>query len=358
MHIWQNNIFILLVFIAAGIVAVVARALFQRNKDQNTPSQLTHINQMEKETSLPQAAIIALNPLHGISFEESLKPATLSIQIEENIAKALLKSYGAEAANTALQVKSILKGGWLVVFDNEQYEFMKTADGTYKAVTRAANGTIKEIGNIDLFGTWLNKLSHVSSLVNSVSHMISNADLSRRLSEVQSNTDNLLEYRQIDTNVEMRTSYEALREELNKEKPQPIALASHREKFRSCRHRLFGEARHDIADLRPLLKFKRERLQKTEQWMKRRLTHRFDEREQAIDDVMSKLQLAAYCLQMENIIASYSGVEDDQRLLLAEAEKEWAALASELDPLEKELAADCYRTGYLREVARVWHLES
>ena len=336
---------IVLLLMAVAVAVIVVR--FYSNRHEGVKQYLPV--PIRSAVAVKPPLRVDLNPLHGISFEASLQPEVLSKAIQSNVTDALLKSYGVDTANTVLQITATRMGGLLVNFKDQHYELVRTTEGTYKAMTRDARG-FHEIANVDRFHTWLNNFSHASAAVVAVAHLISNADMSKRLGQVQQNTNKLLEYRQIDTLVGIRTAYEALREEIGKVEPQRDAITRCRETFRENRHRLFAEAKNDVANLNPLLRTKQGRLRGVEQWSR---TGQFNQRKRELAEMSAKLQNASYCFQMEDLAATYCGSENDQRLLHEEAAGEWSKLALEIAPLEDEIKEHDQCAKQLLEVASI-----
>ncbi len=293
---------------------------------------------------------VAINPLQGVSFQESLQPEVFAEATRQNVIGAMLVSYGADTASTGLQIAASHTGSLLVSFKDQNYEMVQSTNGVYKAMTRAANGDFHEIANVDKFGTWLNNVSHASAAVVAVAHLISNADMSRRLGEVQKNTDKLLDYRQIDTLAKIQTTYESLREEIGKVEPRRDAIARYRETFRENRHRLFREAENDIGQMPSMLRFNPALVRKAEQLVK---TPQFNKRKRDLSEVMTKLQTASYCFQMETLAASFCGSEQDQQHLLHEAAASWSTLASKVTHLEDEIREHDQCGKQLQETANI-----
>ena len=277
---------------------------------------------------------VVINPLKGISFEDSLQPEVFAEATRDNVIGAMLASYGADTATTMLEIAASHTGSLLVSFKDQNYELVRSTSGVYKAITRAANGDFHEIANVDKFGTWLNNFSHASAAVVAVSHLISNADMSKRLGQVQQNTEKLLEYRQIDSMAEIKTAYEALREEMGRAEPRQNAIARHRDTIRMNRHRLFGEAQTEVNKMNSMLRSNHATVRKMVHMLKARS---FNQRKQELADVMVKLQKASYCLQLEALAAPFCASERDQMVLRNEAATTWGKLASEMMPLEDEL---------------------
>ena len=260
-----------------------------------------------------------------------------------------MTSYGIEATNAAMQIILLQKDGLLVSFHDESYELVRAANGTFKAMTRASDGTFHEIATLDTFGTWLNRMSHSSAVVIMVAHLISNADISKRLGQVQKDVDRLLEHRKTDIRVEIRTAYESLREQIGKQPLESKSVAEIREVFRKERHRLFGDAQSEVNRLTPILRTKV--TNKIERFAKK---GKLKERERALERVMTTLQDASYCLQMEALAAAYCGAEEDQRRLYSEASDEWSGLALQIKELESEIKMQLPLSTKLQEIAAIW----
>lgn len=272
-----------------------------------------------------------LNPLANISFEQSYNPEILAEAIYNNVSAAILTSYGLRGTNIALQITSLSKGGLLVTFQESQYELVKTTDGILKAMTRGEHGQIHEIGAIDIFGNCINGLARSGAITVAVANIISNADLSKRLGEVQTGIDKLLEYRQIDTTASIKTEYESLREELGRGELRVREITNIRKEFRKNRHRLFGEVVYENQRIQSLLVSHNKKLKIL------KLKHKWGveiEAKKAISSIFSKIRQALYCLQMENIAAIYSDDSESQDEFNADARGQLENIASQLSKWE------------------------
>lgn len=339
-----------------------------------------------------------INPLANISFDQSYDPKKFAQGIEDNVSAAIKISHGVRAANLALQIEKLNHGGLLVHLQDSQYELVKTADGVFKAMTRGANGQIHEIAAVDPFGTYLTKFAQAGALVVTVANIISSADISIRLGQVQSDVDDLLKYRQVDIIAAIRTAYESLREELSKEKPNAESVEKLRDEFRQNRHRLFGEVRSDVAGLKYLFRSEQTGItSKTKLWelnkrlkgvnvslwdklpenmkqvkqveqvkgwaqptMDQALSYREQRlkagREVDLQKIIAKVRLGVYCLQMEGVASTFSGSSNDQDKLNQEAAIELREIALLIEPLEREIGDELRFSMPISQTANVWNV--
>lgn len=356
----------------SGLVAADALGgvdfMNKEKQELKNTNKIATSNRPAPVAALPLARF-AINPLKGLSFEDSRKLEALSQVVNKNVLTAIGSIFGIDAVDAALQLSVLQQGGQLVHFNHPEYALVKTTTGVYKAMTRTDSGAFHEIGNIDTFRTGLNGIAHATATVVAVAHLISNADISKRLSKVIRNTDRLLEIREDDILIKIRSTYESLRGETGKVEPEVRTIEDCRKTFRDNRHLLFKDVQRKINRWELIIK-------DTPYGMKGPLgvfymfktdfenfantnynTKDVNERKQALNHVMIKLRDASYCLQMEGLAASYSGYEDDQQQLYREAYDEWSRLASQIEPFETEMRIENPISIHIQKIANIWHVE-
>lgn len=127
---------------------------------------------------------VVINPLDGLSFDDSLSPSKLSDTVNTNVTHALARQFPNEWASgvtSTVQLSALANGGLIVRFPGSAYKLMRSADGTRKAVVLGLSGKIRAIGNVDVTSTWVGRLAQSTALVTTVAHLISARDLSQRI---------------------------------------------------------------------------------------------------------------------------------------------------------------------------------
>lgn len=284
---------------------------------------------------------LRINPFRDLSFEESLNTAEFSAAVERSVEAVVRGALGPDAVNAAINIAVTNSTDVLVKFKDTPYKLMESG-GSLKAIAVDSTNKITQIGTVDGVGTVVNRLSHASSAVVAVAHMISNADLARRMSVLECLAAQQLEAREGDIYAKLRQTYESLRAYMNTPTQAVNNIARHRDEFRYQRHRLFGDAQRAAANLPPLPRFS---LTKKKAMRQRR---------ESLDAVMIKLQLASYCLRMEAIAATLFGAEEDQALLYREAVTEWRALTKQIQSLEHEAEGGVQVANQLRNATDAW----
>ena len=283
------------------------------------------------------------SPLAGLSFEDSLDGEMFALQVRKNAEDALAESVNASGfqfGNLSLQALSAGRNGFVVTFDKGTAEFVRTADGIYKAQTRGPKGGFQEIGNIDQLGTWAHRAAGVAAITVAIANLISNADASKKLGKLMEGQDRMFAYRAIDQFAALKTAYEDLREELDTAR-NPAALNTLRSRIRNIRHVLMEEAKHDLQLMRLLYPDKSGFLGKPRKiasdWWKRTLTAEEQRRHEALSDYRGKLFLARQCVKFEDLAAFVSDSADQQAILLREAESQLVQMLPRYQTLEREL---------------------
>lgn len=283
------------------------------------------------------------NPLSGLSFEDSLDGEKFALQVQTNTEHALaesVKSSGFQFGNLSLQALSAGRDGFVVTFEKGTAEFVRTADGIYKAQTRGPKGAFQEIGNIDQLGTWAHRAAGVAAITVATANLISNADASKKLGKLMEGQDRLFAYRSIDQFAALKTAYEDLREELSASQ-NPKELNKIRSRIRNIRHVLMEEAKHDLQQLKLLYPDRSGFLGKSRKvaadWWKRKLTAEEQRRHEALSEYRGKLFLARQCVKFEDLAASVSDSADHQAILLREAETQLVQMLPRYQELEREL---------------------
>lgn len=258
----------------------------------------------------------ALRPLGDLPFECFAEPNALSGQIESSLIEDRAVSWTGRIGDSTtgiLQIAAQSNGSMLVKFNEQAYELMRQADGTVKAVSMHG-GKIAEIAHKDVLGTILSSTAQITALAVTVSHLISGADISRRLRKVEAKLDKLIEFRRIDQYAATRTAYESLRELTNAVNPDPTSLFGVRQSLRNLRHQFMGEAHVES--------FRLPDIERDPKWWqildKRQLSEDKRNFADSAEKIVAGLHKAAVCLQLEGIAAAYLP-ENDQSILYTEA---------------------------------------
>lgn len=289
-------------------------------------------------------AVPQFNPLQDLSFEDALDGEKFALAAHQATERALADSVrgsGFQLGNLSLQVLSGTRDGFIVTFDKGTAEFVRTAQGVYKAQTRGPKGGFQEIGNIDQLGTWANRAASVTAITVAVANIISNADASKKLGKLMEGQDRQFAYRAIDQLASLKTAYEELREALHKPVPDPGEIDRIRHRIRNVRHILMEEAKHDLNRLTLLYPERQGPLAKARKaagdWCKRKLTNADDDRMQELNEYRGKLLLARHCVRFEDIAATISGAQEHQEVLLREAKAQLLQMLPKYQELEREL---------------------
>ncbi len=294
--------------------------------------------------------MIVINPLRDLSFSESLSSDQLASAIESQLANSARASFG-DYATSLSSIAATERGGILVTFKDDACKFVRRSDGRYIAETRSVSGRFTEIGAIDTIGTYLTQVAQAMSVVTSLAHIISSADIARRLGTLERNNAALFHYREIDASAKLRRVYEDLRRELDSPQVSSDRILSIRGIFREHRHVLIADANRKIDEMDLLLGAYKNHVRKLVGLAKKR---RLKCRSQDIAGVIEMVRIAGYCFQMENLASSYCGVEADQEVLRREAASDLSRLANKLKPLEVEVDDLSPNCTLLLNSAAVW----
>jgi len=159
-----------------------------------------------------------LAPLAGLSFEKSLDPFNLDESISLKVCQSLnghLDAIPGAVPMTANLLLAMQKGEMRVIFSPEVQKAL--ANGTMRLAKRGTsfiakavgkNGKFVETGEVVSGAVSLASLSAAAAvLVVQAAHMISAADLSKRLSEVSGKLDLVLLYREADQHGRLERIY-------------------------------------------------------------------------------------------------------------------------------------------------------
>lgn len=192
----------------------------------------------------------------SLTFEDFVNPAVRAERIRASAVaavKAAAMRQGLDLGSVALQMNEIQPGRFLVVFNDSGYALLQQADGTFKAVSQNALGQFHELGNIDPFATFLNKLAGGTAVIISIAHMISAADLARSMAKLLDKMDLLLALRTVDQYEAMRTLFDRLFVVLSRDPIDWSAVDTLTLEVAKLRNQQVGEAEERAGRWRPLV---------------------------------------------------------------------------------------------------------
>ena len=238
----------LLIAVAVVGCLLVGLAVLRRTREAHSPSATGGTQSFKSGDSLGSTSpgadsasplkSLRINPIASLSFQDALQPAVLAEACQLSLEKALRSSltlHAGDAIAATFQGIALSGSGLVVTFSHQGYELRPTAGG-FKAVA-IKGGKIVELGNVDAIAQWINRMANTTALVVTAAHVISGADLSRRLAQVHAGIETLLAYRRIDQLAALRTAYESLRDEVSKDKPSVDRILRCRDEIREVRHR-------------------------------------------------------------------------------------------------------------------------
>ena len=321
------------------------------------------------------ALALRVNPLAGLSFEDSIDPGKFLARIESNVQDRMVEQARFSAGDvfaSAIQTVSLTQNGYYVTFNNVGYELMRSGEG-FKAVQMDAAGKIHALGDVSEFSRWVNSLSKVTSLVVSASHIISGADLSRRLKKVEAKLTWLEAKVEIGQRAEIHSAYEELRERFGEPAPDKGVLRNLREIFRKHRIRYIREAEASLDAMRLLRPISKPR---RIDWIKgkprvimesavhilgavvpidmaadlaKRGAEKFGEmrtaegstlhtqRVRELDEIAARIGMAEYCIRLETLVSG--ALESDYSESCRDCSKALSPLAIPMGTFEREAGA-------------------
>jgi hypothetical protein len=277
---------------------------------------------------------LRFNPLRGLTFYESFnKPEAFAEKLQcaliSDLDKQSTVSLGSISSATLLGM-SLMNQSYLVRLDTGGY-LMRAQDGTTKAIRMGTDGRIAEIGTIDWSGQIVAKAGAAMGLIVAVSHIISSAEISRRLADAQNTLQQLVDYRHTDRMGRIKTIYESLVESLDREDDNAIEQC--RRSLREERNTILLESQKMLGNLKPLYESVHPMLRALP-W---RATRKQSMRRSQLASVTSQILLAEYCIRLESV--AFVGLSDrcDRQPWLKDTATEIKQLSNTMKLLESDL---------------------
>jgi hypothetical protein len=336
----------ILIAVVVAVCLLVGLALLRRTREAPSPSATSWTQSSNSNDGVALASAGAsllsplefprINPIASLSFQDALEPTALAQACQMSVEKAIrtsLTRHAGDAIAATFQGIALRGSGVVVTFSRQGYKLMPSGDG-FKAVAIGQGNKIVELGNVDAIAQWTNRLANTTALVVALAHVISGADLSRRLAKVQAGIDQLLAYRGIDQLAALRTAYESLRDEFAKDKPNVDRILRCRDEIREVRHRLVAESVEDLQRILPLPRRHRLEPASVHAWRVRPESKVSRSRQHALRGALKKAILASHCLRLEQVVAFLSDEFETIELPSAEAVTDFRRLATIFKGLE------------------------
>jgi hypothetical protein len=262
-----------------------------------------------------------------------MKPEAFAEKLQRSLVSDLDKqstvSLGSISSATLLGT-SLMNESYLVKLDTGGY-LMRAQDGTTKAIRMGNDGKIVEIGTIDWSGQIVAKAGAAMGLIVAVSHIISSADISRRLADAQNTLQQLVDYRHTDRIGRIKTIYESLVESLDR--ADDNAIEHCRRSLREERNTILLESQTILGNLKLLY----ESLPPMLRALRWRATRKQSMRRSQLAGVTSQILLAEYCMRLESV--AFVGLSDryDRQSWLKDTATQLKQLSNAIKVLESDL---------------------
>jgi hypothetical protein len=203
----------------------------------------------------PQLQLADLNLLNGLDFEDVLDEGTFGNHIQSVLGTWMtdcMRSSGFDLGTGSLSVETLSTQSFLVHFpDGKSYALVPKGDGTF--IPQASlNGRFGPHAVTDNSGQFLREFGAIYTGVTALAHIISNADVNRKLNVLIKGQEKLFRLRESDQKNDIKSAFEFLQKVQGRSKRTQQALDDGCYTLRTVRNRIISDLEEALNTLEPL----------------------------------------------------------------------------------------------------------